>query len=437
MKTKKEVYKYLLIIVLLIAIIPVNAQKSSGETIKLEKVIDVDPDMTLDFICQEGNVTLNTWNKNQVKITGELTLSTKDKEDEETIKSTFKNVEVTKGAKIVEVNTDFYISKSWIVGIPLTLLNGKTRISIDDFKVSYTIWIPEKLGFKYSSKYNKLVAGNLKGEVNINMYNGELHMGEIGSDFTIELKYSKAFLGNGGSGSFLLYDSDIETGDMKDVRMESKYSEIHVQNLKSLDISSYDDDIFTKNVDKLKATSKYSKFVISGDMNSAKLDLYDSNVDAKNIDNLTVDGKYSKYNGSRIQELSSSFSYENKFDFQSVGKLSFLESKYDDFFIDTVFKSMMFTQAYTTDISVKSTPADFNSCDGNFKYGNILLAIDEKLDFHISINAQYGDITIPDSKLPVKESIKDGSEYKLIGYTKENASCKFKLESYSTDIIIK
>lgn len=436
MKRKKVAYNIILIILILTVNTSLEAKNTNQQSATLDKEFNVKPEMILDLVTKKGNVTVNVWQEDKVKITGELTFNSIEEDDIKTIKEAFKDIIVDESNQFLKLNTNFSISKSYIMGVPVTKLNGKKKVSASDIKIKYTLWIPESMGFYYASKYNKVNTGKLKGKVKIDLYNGELEMEEIGSEFDIILKYTKAFLGDGGNGRMELYDCEIEAGKVGSLEVISKYSKLEFDAISNLKSESYEDKFYITNCTDFQTIGKYTDYTINSDLNLVELEIYECNLDLEDIERLKIQSRYGTIIAHNLGSMFSSELYEDEFKLQSIKELESLNSKYVDFLIDTVYTSVKLREAYETDIHILAVQPKFESFEGNMKYGSVILKFLDSPAYEIQLEANYGDINIPASQLINKELVKAGSNYTLKGKTSENASCQLKFNTYSTDISI-
>ena len=124
MKTIKQISNILLVTTIFnLTICSVNGQERRE---KFEKSYQVTSTGEFNFSCYDTDLKVNTWQKNEVKLTGEIIINGGDKEDQDKLIEVFKNPEVTENSNSLTIETN--MAKSTIVIGPFkktTLVNGE------------------------------------------------------------------------------------------------------------------------------------------------------------------------------------------------------------------------------------------------------------------------------------------------------------------------
>ena len=432
MKTIKNTYKILLLVLFFMSGLNIYAAKEVTET--FEKSYKLNKTGEFTFSCYDTDLKINTWNKDEVKLTGEIIIEGGKEEDQQKLTDIFKNPEVSSSANSLRIETN--LAKSTIVvGFikTITLVNGE-KIRVDKYKASYELWVPESVAFNLKSKYNNIDIATLTGKIDFDLYDVDITMLSFGKDSKMKMKYSSAAIGNGGDAILDIYDSELEAKTMNDVELISKYSEIEIESINTLDFNSYDDDIKIGKINSLKSEAKYSNYRIEGDMKNCILNFYDSDIDTKNIDQLVFTAKYSSFNAGNINSANFSTLYDSNIDFGIVGEFSCNDSKYDEIEFDAITKSLKFNTAYSLNLRVGSAKSSLEEFSGNFKYGAIRIPLDPALEFSLDFNTTYGDVDFPKDRIKVRDIyIKDDGKQSFEGATSENTKCKIKFKGYDTD----
>ena len=403
-----------------------------------EKTFTVSPTGDFSLNMYDSDLEIMVWDKNEVKVFGEIIFNGGDKEDEDKLIKAFRNIEVNSSSNSLDINTEFIKSQVQVMGLStkITLKTGD-KISIEKVKTNYKVWIPANLAFSLKSKYNKIKIDNLKGDVKLNLYDVDIVMGNFGSTGNFDMKYSKANIGNGGNTTFIIYDTDIDAGELGNVKVDAKYSKVIIKKTNDLNVVSYDDDYVIGQATKIIADAKYSTFRINGDAGDSKFDLYDSDVFGKNFKSIAFSAKYSDLRVGDIGELTIPSSYDNNYYLGVVGSLTCKESKYDMFRVDGANGFLDFPNTYDADIYVKNSSADFKGLSGKFTYGKVYLKLDNSQQFSLNFSSTYGNIAFPADKFKIK-SLSDKTDSKRIfeGSTASDAKCNIKFTSYDTNFTI-
>jgi len=432
MKTIKQISKILLAIIILTS--SVNTSFADERKENFEKTYKLNSTGEFDFSCYDSDLKINTWNKDEVKLTGEIVIQGGKKEDQDKLIDVFANPDVSEGPNSLKIETD--MAKNTIIIGPIkkiTLVNGKT-IRVDKYKANYTLWIPESVAFKLKSKYNSIDIASLTGSVDFELYEVDLTLASFRKG-KFDMKYSSAELGTGETANFNVYECDLEIKNIKSFRANSKYSKFNIEKTEMVALGSYNDKFNFSNLTKgLTGSAKYSNLIINSDIKLLKIDVYESDITVKNIQRLVYSSKYSSLTSLNINTAECETLYQTKIFAGDVGKFSCTESKYDKMEFKSVSKSINFGNAYELKLKIGKATSTLESFTGEFKYGYVIMPLDANLDFRLNYHASYGKINFPKNKFRIKEmNTESSSKHSFVGSTSDNPACTIKFESYETD----
>ncbi len=434
MKTKNQKLPFNIIIVTILILIS-NTIKAQEQKESFDKIYPLSATGNLEFNCYDTDLKVKTWNKDEVKLTGEIIITGGDKEDQDKLFEVFKNPEITQGLNSLKIFTN--LAKNTITVGPITtitLVNGN-KIKINKYTAKYTLWIPESVAFILKSKYNDIEIAPLKGKIMFDLYDADLTLAGFGSDAQFDLKYSNASIGKGGNAILNVYDSDIEAIELNNVNIESKYSGITIGIANALKVNSYDDDVVFEKANSLISVAKYSDFKIKGDLNTANLDFYDSDITGLNIGQLMLTGKYSEVKAGNVNQLYIKNIYDSDIRLAEVGDFICDESKYDYIVFSGIKTSVKMQDAYDSDLIVGKVDQSFKFFEGNFKYCSINMPLDPALNFSLEFETTYGEVKYPKERfLKNITSIKENGKHQFSGSTSENAPCNIKFTAYDSNV---
>ena len=431
MKTIKQISKILLASTILI--ISVNAGFAQERKESFEKSYKLNSTGEFSFSCYDTDLKINTWEKDEVKLMGEIIIEGGNKDDQDKLIEVFKNPEISQSANSLRIETNM-TTITIIIGpfMKTTLVNG-TKIKVKKYKVNYTLWLPESVDFNLKSKYNTIDIATITGKVDFELYDVDLTMLSYGKDSRFEMKYSSASIGKGGDAIIDIYECELEAIKMNDVEINSKYSKIDIASINTLDFDSYEDKIKIGKINSLTSEAKYSDYRINGDITNCFINFYDSDIEAKNIDQLVFTAKYSSLKALNINSIKISSFYESKINAAIVGELSCNESKYDEIEFEVITKSLSFTNAYELDLRVEKVNASFESFTGYFKYGSVNMSLDPTLEFSLDFETTYGNVSFPKNRVKIKDMNLDGSKQYFEGQTSDNPQCAIQFKAYDVD----
>jgi hypothetical protein len=431
MKTIRQISKILLAAAIIATAINTSIAQERKES--FEKTFKLNKTGEFTFSCYDTDLKINTWDKDEVKLAGEIIVDGGKKEDQQKLIDVFENPKISESANSLEIETN--LAKNTIIIGPfkkITLVDGQT-IRVDKYKAKYEVWMPKTAALNLKSKYNNIDIANITGKLTFKLYEVDLTLASF-QNGTFDMKYSSVEIGTGETARFDVYECKLEIKDIKTFSANSKYSTFNVENTEMIAIGSYEDKFRINNlVNGLTGTAKYSNFIIGSNTQKIKLDVYESDLEAKNISELEYNSKYSTVKALDIQSIICDKLYETNIYASNIGSISCAESKYDKFHFTSISKSIDFESAYETTIKIEKTLPTFESFTGIFKYGSVKLPLNSALEFNLNFKINYGDVDFPKGRVKVNNMDKDGSKYLFDGSTSDKAKCKIKFEAYETD----
>ena len=234
----------------------------------IKKAYYVNPDATLSIENSYGNISVITWNENQI----ELDISIKVSGDNENWVN----------QRINDIDIDIVALKGMISA--KTILgnsNYKSQGKNNSFEINYTLKIPKNGSVKLNNKYGNISTADLLADADIKCKYGKITLGRLSGNSTIQMEYcsnsSIVFLKNGmvtakysnlkigkTTKLDLISDyTDIEIEESDAIKYNSKYGKIRIQNVKTLDASGNYLTIKIGEVfDYLKLNTKYSSLAV-------------------------------------------------------------------------------------------------------------------------------------------------------------------------------
>jgi hypothetical protein len=394
---------------------------------------------TLLFNVYNSDLKVNVWKNNEVKLAGQIIVTGGNAEDRESLIKAFKNPEVKTGENRLEINSEFWKNiSSRGFGTTIALKNGE-RVTVNKFRASYTLWIPESIKFELTSKYNNIEIADFKGVFNFDLYDADIHTGDFADNSSFNAKYSKLTIGNSGNTSFNIYDCEMTSQNLKDVTIISKYSTLDFLSVYELNADSYDDDFEIKNLTGIHAKAHYSSFLLGGHMKNAGFDLYDTDVKGGSYELLSYSAKYSEFVADEVVSLNISSIYDCSVKINRVTDFVCNESKYDDISLNTAVNRISMPNTYDTQLNVNKLLSSFSGFNGDFRYGSVTMASDPALNYRISCETTYGSIAYPEEKFKNNPLtyIEKNSKIQFKGTTDPDAKCEINFTAYDLNFTIK
>lgn len=250
-----------------------NDKQDGVEKVKnYSKSYSIDGNDVINLDNRFGRITVNTWNKSEVKVDVQIKVGAND---DDLAQKLLDNVTIrdSKDGSGVYFKTNINNDDN---GSSWSLFGGK-RNNVRKIEVNYTVYMPSKNPLNVSNKYGATSLPDLDGKLNINNSYGSLvakNLSNPGNQITV--KYGSATIGSlNGSDLDVAYGSlslgecnklnaDISYGSAKIGRITTS-GNINVKFSGNLNINEVD-----KNIKSLSVNSSYSsvKLGISNEQNA-------------------------------------------------------------------------------------------------------------------------------------------------------------------------
>lgn len=283
-------------------------KKEFTKTIKEE--FDISSDGKVTIINKYGEVNINTWENNKVKIDVVITVHARN---QEVANEVFERLQVkmANGSSYVRAETEIGSKsngwKSWW---------GSSNN--DDYSIDYEIYMPKTNNLDLHNKYGNSHISAIGGEVSAEIKYGNIRLEEVGGSLDMTLGYGNGTVIKSNDVEIELKYGKVRLKDARDVDIQSKHSKVFIDQAKDIkSLSKYDtyeigtvnhfknqgkyDNIEIASAETIRALSKYTDYDIDHIVSSADFDLqYGSATIAmsKDFSEVQILGRYTEY---RIQ----------------------------------------------------------------------------------------------------------------------------------------
>ncbi|MCI5081991.1 MAG: hypothetical protein MRY78_09870 [Saprospiraceae bacterium] len=391
---KKSLFSLCLLLLFVVTLS--HAQDKRLKTI--EKDFSGIKKLRLDHRYGSLDVLPSTDNKVYVAVT----LSVKAKRDED-FQKVFRQFELDARQMddMLRLSTIFN-SKNWSTNFGETTIrfeDGTKVKNLKDLEINFTLYVPAVAEIYLENKYDEInISPEIKPEsVRVKLYSGRFKAGDLNKVW-LEMKYSKARMGNYTIGQFELYESSVDAGDGDQLDVKSKYSTLSFGGQKGrVNIEAYEDKYRIREIGaKTMIKSKYTNFDF-GPMKEGMFDMYESSLRAETADDLLVKSKYSKYNMSKAGALNFESSYEDEVNISEVTSLV-ANSKYSQFYFDRLASKVQL-DAYEDRLQIGTLVGPFEGITIDGKYIRASIGITEKLAFRVDAKLKYGQFDYDEDNL--------------------------------------
>lgn len=407
--------------------------------ISIDKNWNVASNDRLKITFYDSDVKFSTWEKNEVRISGEIILEGINTEDFKTLSTAVAELIDKSNGTNIDTRLIESSKTSNLFGstTKIELYNGE-KISVGKIKISYQLWMPATMSLNLSSKYNNLKIDNLKGDVNLELYNCDVDMGDFGDKSHFDAKYSTVNAGKGKDVKFEIYDSKFTFDELNKVIVNSKYSKFTSKSVNLLVLESYNDTYTIESLKGIDIDAKYTTLNAKGNSNLGKFNLYDCTINIENFTRIEYDSKYSELKANKVETFDIKTSYNDTYEVKEVNDFSCEDSKYNKIHLGVVQSLINLPSCYDSEIIAQKISSSFMSFKGDFKYGTVKLIADPALNYKLICNNTYGEISYPKERFKSKPLIyiEKDSKTQFESSTDPNAKCEINFTSYDTNFTI-
>ncbi len=447
MKTKLNIKhrftRIIYVFTILMVLTPLSAiSQDISKDKTLTREFDITENTAIEFENKVGDLVVETWNQNKVKLEAVAYVKAEKAEDVERILEAISNPKITHNSTQLGINTKFYenyISKNnlGIQKITITLIDG-TKVKLKELSVSYVLTIPASIEFSLAQKYENVSIPDLTGKVILEIYSCDLKAGNLPNAYRIGLKYASADIKSLGDTKLQVYDSKLDVITTGDLDLHSKYSELNIEKAGNLNLEVYDDKVYFNEHGNVSGEGKYTTLILNN-FTSGDLAIYDCTFKAGKIDNLKLTAKYSKINLVSVRQFKFPECYDNQVTIEYVGDLR-TTSKYTTFTIDELASSL-YLNSYDDKMNIFQVNNDFSGIELTGKYTNLTLVMQEGAQYKLTTDVQYTKVKYPKDKFREIRYHKEDNKFQYKGITRGANEAEvipeINIENYSGEVVIK
>lgn len=250
---KRQDYKsgILLIISLFLLTLTVSAQEVTKE---FHKEYTAGPNTILDISNKYGDVTIESWDKNQIIIDVKVTVDLPNKEKAEKLLS-YIDVQFSENANVVSAKTtidDKFNFTGWGSGSK-------------KFSINYNVKMPVETALALANRYGSSDINELHGKVDLDIKYGDLTIGKLTRGnvkpfSTLNLAYGKGSIDEAGWLDLnLRYVGNLTITKCQAILLDSKYSRLKIDEISSILGESKYDNLSIESINNLVLENGYTE----------------------------------------------------------------------------------------------------------------------------------------------------------------------------------
>ncbi len=264
MKTTKMILSrpYSLSIILLLLAFNSVGQSNDTQRKGMSESYEVGSSPIIEISNKYGQVIVNTWDKNEVKVDVVVTAYGKSSSSTEKI--------------LDRVDFDFNQVNNYLIlktifdrksGLFKDLLTnigdyGKSLLSKNKLDVDYEVFVPANSILKIENKFGDVYVSDLSNNCTLNISNGNLKAKNLSGNVHTAISFGNAFFSELNTGDLELKVADIEIEEANDLTISSSSSKILIYKAENARINSRNDKYQIKDINHIYGQSTFSKIEI-------------------------------------------------------------------------------------------------------------------------------------------------------------------------------
>jgi hypothetical protein len=158
------------------------------------------------------------------------------------------SVDFHEGSNSVEAVTDIESSSSWLSWFD----TGNHEIEIN-----YSVQVPKDIYLNLMNKFGSIYVESTDRDATIDLSYGEIRLGDINSNLTLNMAYSEGSLSQIKQGHFDLSYSEIEMENSQSLNVEMQYTDLVMGSANQLNVVSSYGDLKGMDIETVSYSGKY------------------------------------------------------------------------------------------------------------------------------------------------------------------------------------
>lgn len=290
--------KIILLFVLGVWLIPTVVLGQFTETKEIQKQFKVSPKTRIEISNKYGKIELNTWDKDSVVI--EIKIKVEEKKLSKLEKAIDAiDFDFTQSQHFLIVRTKVGQNKS---GFQKEVLKFKETVfqSGGNITIDYIIWLPDSNELKVENKFGDIYIGDYKGDVEINLSNGNLKSHDFDGKLNLILNFADATINTINTAVLDCNFSELYIKKAESLRIKSKSTKFEILKIKELDADSRRDNFRIRLAEAVEARGSFSNFRLNEltDRLNLRVDYGDLDIEkiAADFSNIFIESKSTDIN---------------------------------------------------------------------------------------------------------------------------------------------
>ncbi|WP_133248397.1 hypothetical protein [Flagellimonas aquimarina] len=232
------------------------AAAQSERSKKWEKSYDLPTSGTVQIENKYGDVIVNGWNKDQVKVSISMKVTHRKDENAKKLLDRIRP-EVITTEDFIRVTSEIADRSSSVFSRYFNKANpfdfDKSNIQID-----YEVYLPVNTELNITNKFGDVIIGNWNGDLEANIQHGDMWINEDISTMKIDMRFGKLNCGKIGYGNIKMSNGGIDVENAQKLKIISSGSDINLDEVSNLELYSSKDEVNLFKIESLRGDFKFS-----------------------------------------------------------------------------------------------------------------------------------------------------------------------------------
>lgn len=260
---RQSIYSILLILSLLlgIALQAQNFQKSS----RYEEIFPLNEKMEVSISNKYGDVQVIHWDKDSIRI--EVNVEVNSNKESKTDKL-FHAIDINFKANFFYVNAETNLAGKNTVWNDIS---DKTKLlfnSSTTTRINYVIHMPNTSQLKIQNKYGHIYLGDYKGELDIDLSNGDFKAHYLSGKTKLKVSFGDLFINKIQWALLETSNAEVEIEECSYLETITKTTKLRVEEIDELQMNSAHDKYYIGQLNTVRGISRYTFFKIQ-DLNTS------------------------------------------------------------------------------------------------------------------------------------------------------------------------
>lgn len=257
----KGIYYKSTILAIISCFLAISVSAQSERSKQWDKSYGLPATGTVQIENKYGNVSINGWDKEELKVSVSMTVTHKKDENAKKLLDRIQP-KVTQAGDFIRISSEIAERSSSIFSRYFNKANpfdfDKSNIQID-----YEIYLPKNAELNIINKFGDVIIGAWKGDLDANVQHGDLWVNDEIATAKIDMRFGKLNCGNLGYGNIKMSNGSIDIDHAQKLKIISNGSEIKLDEVTTLELYSNKDEVDLENVGSLRGDFKFSNANIS------------------------------------------------------------------------------------------------------------------------------------------------------------------------------